>query len=97
MYLHYIYFMLRINTYTYGIIHTHILKNTLQLYFWYTKLVYIKSDKLEQLILYLMLFNCAEVMLKSNKIYTEVYLLVLKWNYIASICQVHFKYLIFKD
>ncbi len=72
-------------------------KNTLQLYFWYTKLVYIKSDKLEQLILYLMRFNCAEVVLKSNKIYTEVYLLVLKWNYIASICQVHFKYLIFKD
>ncbi len=41
-------------------------KNTLQLYFLYTKLVYFKSAKLEQLILYLMHFNCAEVVLKSN-------------------------------
>ncbi len=35
-------------------------KNTLQLYFWYTDLVYL-SAKLEQLIMYLMHFNCAEV------------------------------------
>jgi len=37
--------------------------NTLQLYFWYTKLVYLKSVKLEQLILYLTR-NSAEVQLK---------------------------------
>ncbi len=41
-------------------------KNTLQLYFWYTKLVFLKSAKLEQLILYLMHFHCAKVVLKSN-------------------------------
>ncbi len=41
-------------------------KNTLQLYFLYTKLSYIKFAKLEQLILCLMHFNCAEVVLKSN-------------------------------
>ncbi len=40
-------------------------KNTLQLYIWYTKLLYLKSTKLEQLILYLMHFSCAEVVLKS--------------------------------
>ncbi len=40
------------------------IKNTLQLYFWYSKLVYLKFAKLEQLILYLMHFNCAEVALK---------------------------------
>ncbi len=48
-------------------IHLHIYvlqKNTLQLYFWYSKLVYLKFAKLEQLILYLMHFNCAEVALK---------------------------------
>ncbi len=35
-------------------IHFHIYvlnKNTMQLYFWYIELVYLKSDKLEQLIL----------------------------------------------
>ncbi len=37
--------------------------NTLQLYFWYSKLVYVKSAKLEQFILYLILFNCVEVVL----------------------------------
>jgi len=37
--------------------------NTLQLYFWYTKLVSLKSVKLEQLILYLTR-NSAEVQLK---------------------------------
>ncbi len=37
-----------------------LLKNALQLYFWCTKLVYLKSAKLEQLMLYLMHFNCAE-------------------------------------
>ncbi len=41
-------------------------KNTLQLYFRHTKLVYLKSAKLEQLLLYLMQFNCAKVGLKSN-------------------------------
>lgn len=45
-------------------------RNTLQLYFWYTKLVYLKSAKLEELILYLMHINRVEVVLKSN--YTEV-------------------------
>ncbi len=40
-------------------------KKTL-LYFLYTKLVYLKSAKLEQLILYLMHYNCAQVVLKSN-------------------------------
>ncbi len=52
-------------------IHIHIrvlYRNTLQLYFWYTKLVqaYLKSAKLQQMILYLMHFNCADVGLKSN-------------------------------
>ncbi len=65
MYLKYIYFMLSILQ-----IHLHIYvlnKNTLlPLYFWYTKLVYLKSAKLEQLILYLIHFNCAEVVPKSN-------------------------------
>ncbi len=66
MYLKYIYFMhtrsiLQIN------LHIYVLnKNTLQLYFWCPKLVYLNSAKLEQLILYLMHFNCAEVVLKSN-------------------------------
>ncbi len=48
-------------------IHLHIYalnKITLQSYFWYTKLVYLKSTKLEQLILCLIYFNCAEVQLK---------------------------------
>ncbi len=38
-------------------------ENNLQLYFWYSKLVYLKSAKLEQQILYLMYFNCADVVL----------------------------------
>ncbi len=46
-------------------VHIYVLnKNIMQLYFQYTKLV--KSAKLEQLILYLIHFNCAEVELKSN-------------------------------
>ncbi len=45
----------------------------LVVYFWYTKLVYLKSAKLEQLILH---FNCAEVVLKSNYRNTLVYLIV---------------------
>ncbi len=64
MYLKYIYFMLSILQ-----IHLHIYvinKNTLQLYLWYTKLVCLKSAKFEQLILYLMHFNCEEVALKFN-------------------------------
>ncbi len=63
MYLKYIYFMpsiLQIHLSIYVLN-----KNTLQLYFWYTDLVYL-SAKLEQLIMYLMHFNCAEVVLKSN-------------------------------
>ncbi len=48
---------------------------------WYTKLEFLKFSKLEQLILYLIHFNCAEVVLKSNQRYTEVYLILLKWNY----------------
>ncbi len=47
--------------------------------FKYTKLVSLKSAKLEQLMLCLMQFNCGEVVLKSNYIY--IYLIVLKWNY----------------
>ncbi len=64
MYLKYIYFMLSTtNTFTYlSALHL----NTLQLYFWYTKLLYLKSAKLEQLILCLMHFNCAEIVLESN-------------------------------
>ncbi len=64
-------------------LHMYVLNtNTLQLYFYYTKLVYLKSDKLT---LHLMHFNYMEVVLKSNWRYTEVYLIVLKWT------QVHFK------
>ncbi len=44
----------------------YLIKNTLQLYFCYTKLLCLKSAKLEQLILYLMHFNCVKVVLKSN-------------------------------
>jgi len=40
--------------------------NKLQLYFWYTKLIYFKSVKLEQLILYLMHFSYPKIVLKSN-------------------------------
>ncbi len=64
MYWKYIYFMpstLQMNWHIYVLN-----KNTLQLYFWYTKLVYLKSAKLEQLILYLMHFNCVKVVLKSH-------------------------------
>ncbi len=63
MYLKYVYFMLSILQIHLNI---YVLNNTLQMYFWYTKLVYIKSAKLEQLILCLMYFYCAEVVLKSN-------------------------------
>ncbi len=59
MYLKYIYFMLSILQ-----IHWHIYVpniNTLQLYFYYTKTGVLKSVKLKQLILYLMHFNCVEV------------------------------------
>ncbi len=35
----------------------------------------------EQLIMYLMHFNCSEVVLKCNYRHTEGYLIVLKWNY----------------
>ncbi len=45
-------------------------KNTLQLYFGYSKPVYLKSAKLEQLILCLVHFKCAEVVLMSNWRYT---------------------------
>ncbi len=64
MYLKYIYFMLSILQ-----IHLHIYllnKISLHLCFYYTKLAYLKSAKLEQLILCLINFNCAEVVLKSN-------------------------------
>ncbi len=48
MYLKYIYFMLRILQIH---LHTYVLnKNTLQLWVCYTKLVYLKSAKLEQII-----------------------------------------------
>ncbi len=58
MYLKYIYFM-RSTLQKHLHIYVHN-KNTLHLYFWFTKLVYLKSAKLEQLILCLMHFNCAE-------------------------------------
>ncbi len=39
-------------------LHMYVLnKNTLQLYFWYIKRLYVKSAKFEQLIFYLMQFN----------------------------------------
>ncbi len=41
----------------------YLIKNTLQLFFRYIKLVYLKSAKPEQLIV---CFNCVEVVLKSN-------------------------------
>ncbi len=50
-------------------IHIHIYmfnRNTLQLYFWHTKAVYLMPAKLEHLILYLMHFPFGEVGLKSN-------------------------------
>ncbi len=64
MSLKYIYFM---HTGIILQIHLHIYvlnKNTLQLYCCCPKRVYLKSAKLEQLILCLMHFNCAEVKLK---------------------------------
>jgi len=53
----------------------------LELHFWCTKLIYLKSAKLEQLIVYFMhLFKInAEVQLKIYS--SQVYLIVLKWNY----------------
>ncbi len=63
MYLKYIYFMLSIQQMH---LHMYVLQNTQQLYFYYTNLVYSGSVKLEQLMLCLMFFNCAEVVLKSN-------------------------------
>ncbi len=61
MYLKYIYFMLILQIHLQiNVLNT----NTLQLHF--TKLVFLKSAKLEQLILYLMHFNCAKVQLKIN-------------------------------
>ncbi len=69
MYLKYIYVVLSILQIP---LHINVLnKNTLQLYFWYTKLVYLKSAKLEQLILCLMQFNCVEIQLK---IYWSIWL-----------------------
>ncbi len=62
MFLKYIYFML-------STLHLHIYvlnENTLQLYFWYTSLVYLKFGKLEQISLDLMHLNCGEVVLKSS-------------------------------
>ncbi len=63
MYLKYIYFMISIQQIH---LHRNVLQNTQQLYFYYTNLVYSGSVKLEQLMLCLMHFNCAEVVLKSN-------------------------------
>ncbi len=62
MYLKYIYFMMSIQQIH---LHRNVLQNTQQLYFYYTNLVYSGSVKLEQLMLCLMHFNCAEVV-KSN-------------------------------
>ncbi len=59
----------------------------------YPAIVYLKSAKLEQLILYLMHFNCADIVLRSNLKYTEVYMIVLKWNY----CKYTSGTLAFKD
>ncbi len=90
MYLKYIYFVqsiLQIHLYIY--VHN---KNTLQLYIWNTKLVKLKSAKLEQLMLYLRHFNSAEVQLN---IYWSIFDCAKVYNQI--ILQVHFKYLAFKD
>ncbi len=62
MYLKYIYFMMGIQQIH---LHRNVLQKTQQLYFYYTNLVYSGSVKLEQLMLCLMHFNCAEVV-KSN-------------------------------
>ncbi len=57
--------------------------------FKYTKLVSLKSAKLEQLMLCLMQFNCAEVVLKSNYIYifnsSKVELLQVCFRYTLNI------------
>ncbi len=62
MYLTYIYFMLSKLQ-----IHFHIyVLNKMSCNCTFTKLVYLKSAKLEQLIVCLMHFNCAEVVMKYN-------------------------------
>ncbi len=56
----------------------------MHLYFWYTRLVYLKT-KMEQQMLCLMHFNCAEVVMKSNYRYTLIYVIV-------ELLQVFFRY-----
>ncbi len=95
MYLKYIYFMLcilQIHLYIYVLN-----KNTLQLYFWYAKQVYLKFAKLEQLIL-----NALELCGSSAEVQLKIYLSIFDCatianGTIASILQVHFKCLAFKD
>ncbi len=77
-----------------GILHLRIYvlnTNTLQVYFWYTKLVYLKSAKLEQLILYLMHFNCEYC---TSKCIAEVQLKIY-WSILdcakVELLQVHFR------
>ncbi len=70
----------------------------MQLYFLYTKLVYLMSAKLEQLSLYLMRFNCAEVQLKIWRIFdcAKVEILQVYFRYTLNI--LHLKtYKLFKD
>ncbi len=84
IYLKYIYFMLSILK-----IHLQMYvlnKNTLQLHF--TKLVFLKSAIFEQIILYLMDFNCANVQLKIYRIifdYAKVDLLQVHLRYTLNI------------
>ncbi len=58
--------------------------NTLQVYFWYTKLLYLKSAKLKQQFFWLLLFTCAEVQLK---IYRSIFDLAE-----VELLQVYFRY-----
>ncbi len=55
----------------------YIFKITPQIYIQFTKCK-LKVWKIEQIILNLMHFNCVEIVQLR---YTEVYLIVLKWNY----------------
>jgi len=56
--IHFFYTKYTTNTFTYYVLNI----NTLQLYFWYTKLIYLKSAKLKQLIL--CTFKCTLVIQK---------------------------------
>ncbi len=85
MYLKFIYFMLRLLQ-----IHLHIYvrnKNTLQLYFWYTNRVYLKSAELEQLILCLKDWLCGS----SVEVQLKIYWNIFDWAKVEPL-QVSFRY-----